>query len=213
MRAEAQGADGGRETEDGADGSRPIFRLPSSVALHASPTTDSPVSARPLTVERDAQALQALYDRCVDFALLSDGEPAAPTAGRNEFTAVPEGWTLADKFVFGVFAAERLIAVIEGIRHYPEPGSYWLGLLLLDPDHRRQGLGSASYRAFESWARAEGAGEIQLTVIEDNAPALAFWSRMGFARVHTSEPKRHGKRVYAKHFMSKALQPVRPRGP
>ncbi len=199
MSADAQAGDGGRKTDDGPVAGGAGFRLPSFVS-------GLPVHARPLTVEQDAETLQQLYDRCVEFALLSDGMPAAPTAGRNEFTAVPEGWTLADKFVFGIFAAERLIAVLEGIRHYPEPGSHWLGLLLLDPDHRRQGLGSACYRAFERWARAEGAGEIQLTVIEDNTPALAFWARMGFERVYTSEPKRHGRRVYAKHFMRKALR-------
>lgn len=200
MRIDPPG-DRGQETDDARPSSgrfsSAVFRLPPGFADY---------DARPLTAERDAEALQALYDRCVDFAVLSDGEPAAATAGRQEFTAIPEGWTPADKFVFGIFAAQRLVAVIEGIRHFPEPGSYWLGLLLLDPDHRRHGLGSASYRAFESWAREEGAGEIQLTVIEDNAPALAFWARMRFARVHTSEPKRHGRRTYATQFMSKTLR-------
>lgn len=198
--ADLQAGDGRRGTEHGqsAERRRPssVFRLPPGFEAY---------DARPLEVERDADALQQLYARCLDFVLLSDGAPAAATAGRGEFTAVPDGWALADKFLFGVFRGDSLVGVVEGIRHYPMPGEYWLGLLLLDPAERGHGLGAACYRAFEDWARTEGAQLIGLTVIEDNAPALAFWSKMGFGLVDKTEPKRHGQRVYATYFMTRKL--------
>ncbi|MGV2830334.1 hypothetical protein [Myxosarcina sp. GI1(2024)] len=52
---------------------------------------------------RDVERLQKLYEKCADFADLVDGQPPSPTAAREEFFAVPEGKSLSDKFMFGIF--------------------------------------------------------------------------------------------------------------
>lgn len=104
----------------------------------------------------DAEVLQQLYEQCMEFAYLTDGQPASPTAARDEFLAVPEGKTTQDKYIFGLFDAHNvLLGMIESIRHYPDDETWWLGLMMLTPEQRGKGLGTEFYRAFERWVSVQ----------------------------------------------------------
>ena len=86
-------------------------------------------SARPLKLT-DAEVLQQVYEQCADYAELVDGHPPSSSAAREEFSAVPEGKTLEDKFMFGLFSpANDLVGLLEGNRHYPEEQTWWIGLI------------------------------------------------------------------------------------
>ena len=47
---------------------------------------------------------------------------------------------------------------------------------------RGRGVGSRLVHALEEWGRNKGCARIQILAAADNAPALAFYDRMGFAR-------------------------------
>ena len=49
------------------------------------------------------------------------------------------------------------------------------------PAHRRRGVGSAAVEALLAAHRLRGTYEMEAAVLPDNAPALAFWQRLGFA--------------------------------
>ena len=69
----------------------------------------------------DAVMLQSLYEQCLEFALLTDGQPPSPTAARDAFDVVPAGKTTQDKYIFGLFDPQNdLLGMIESIRHYPD---------------------------------------------------------------------------------------------
>lgn len=51
-----------------------------------------------------------------------------------------------------------------------------------DPAHQRQGLARVALRALEAQAIAAGARQLFLEVAEDNAPARALYSAMGYAQ-------------------------------
>ncbi len=69
----------------------------------------------------DAAVLQSLYEQCMEFALLTDGQPPSPTAARDEFDAVPDGKMTQDKYIFGLFNSQNdLLGMIESIQHYPD---------------------------------------------------------------------------------------------
>ena len=53
------------------------------------------------------------------------------------------------------------------------------------PDRRGRGVGRAVLSAFLAEARARGASVIHLEVSEANAPAIALYRALGFARVGT----------------------------
>ncbi len=59
-----------------------------------------------------------------------------------------------------------------------------LGMYTL-PEHRGNGHGGAVLRALARWASANGAPSLFLQVMEDNAPALRLYDKVGFTPAYT----------------------------
>ncbi|SRR5713101_6121409 len=143
----------------------------------------------------DGPDLQALFEESSDFFDLTAGLPPGPAEVQSLFAALPEGKTYDDKHVISLFTKpEGLIGVIDVVRDYPVPGSWWMGLMLLRPAMRGRGKGGIVFRSFMEWAAAGGARDIYLSVKTQNEGAFKFWSRMGFEVAETRPPACLGAR-------------------
>jgi ribosomal protein S18 acetylase RimI-like enzyme len=141
----------------------------------------------------DSSVLQVLLERSSDYSQLVTGLPPEPSSANTLLVDRPEGKTLDDKFVIGIFNDPReLVGVLDSIRDYPGRHDWWLGLLLLDPKYRNKGLGKQVYCAFEGWVSQRGAQNIFLGVVEQNRRAYQFWQGMGFETVERRRPSRFG---------------------
>ena len=62
----------------------------------------------------------------------------------------------------------------------------WLGAFTMAtrPAFRRRGLGRGVLHALAAWGRARGATRAYLQVVEENAPAVAFYTAAGFSTVY-----------------------------
>jgi ribosomal protein S18 acetylase RimI-like enzyme len=58
----------------------------------------------------------------------------------------------------------------------------WLGITAVEvaPEHRRAGLATAVTAALWDWGRAQGATRSYVTVLADNAPAVALYEKLGY---------------------------------
>jgi ribosomal protein S18 acetylase RimI-like enzyme len=154
----------------------------------------------------DAGLLQSLYDRCADYTWIVEGKPVSPAAAQEEFQSIPPGKTLGDKFVFGlVDSHQELAGMLEGVQHYPDQGTWWIGLLLLAPSARGRGMGRKLVSGFTDFVRANGGTFIMLGVVEDNAPAYTFWQHLGFEPVRKTEPRQFGKKTQAVYMMRRDI--------
>jgi ribosomal protein S18 acetylase RimI-like enzyme len=63
----------------------------------------------------------------------------------------------------------------------------WLGGVGVVPDHRGSGVGESLTRMLLDQAREAGAREMVLEVIVENAPAIALYEKLGFARTRELE--------------------------
>lgn len=130
----------------------------------------------------DAAELQALHERCSDYFELIEGVPTRPTAAAEDLADLPPGKVLDDKFYFGIRSGDgTLVGALDLLRDYPGPGTWGIGLLMLDPAARGTGLGARIYAAAREWVAAQGGHTILLAVLEQNTPAERFWRRLGFA--------------------------------
>jgi GNAT superfamily N-acetyltransferase len=135
--------------------------------------------------EGDAPLLRKLGERCLEHIELHYGSPPDPAQIiRDLLSDLPPGKELADKFGLGIFdGAGRLVGGIDVIRDYPEPREWYLGLMLLDPEHRGRGLGTKLFARLEQWLRGQGGEALRLAVSEHNAAGRRFWARAGFEPV------------------------------
>lgn len=163
-------------------------------------------SAARLHPDQDTAALQVLFEACADFSDLIEGQPPSATAAQETFTEAPPGKGIEDKFLIGIFdSTDRLLGVLETVRDYPQPGEWFIGLLLLDPACRGNGLGEKVCRAFEGWVREAGAQAVGLGVVEANEGAFRFWARMGFATIRKSPPRVFGRKEHSVIYMRRVL--------
>ena len=156
----------------------------------------------------DTLLLQALLENCADYSLLVTGHAPAPSAAASLLADCPPGKTRRDKRSIGLFTQQQeLIGVLDAVRGYPAADAWWLGLLLLDPAQRGQGLGQRVYQAFEAWAGQQGAAGILLGVVDANQAAFRFWQRLGFEVVERRPARQIGEGMHEVLTMARPVTP------
>ncbi|MDA0742817.1 MAG: N-acetylglutaminylglutamine synthetase [Proteobacteria bacterium] len=137
---------------------------------------------RRLMSEADAQAVNDIYAR------------------RRMVQAPPDFlWSHRDDRTLSYFVAEDLttgavIGTVTGVNHArafedPENGaSLWC--LAVDPQATQPGIGEALVRRLAEHFRTHGLAHMDLSVMHDNAQAIALYEKLGFRRVHFFGVKR-----------------------
>ena len=93
---------------------------------------------------------------------------------------------------------KALAAVLDLVEGYPGEGTLYIGLLELEAQFHRQGLGTQLVRALKTAAQKAGFSSLRLGCYERNAPGLAFWNAMGFEK--EGEVLREGRALYKMHL-------------
>lgn len=139
-------------------------------------------TVRRLMSEADAQAVNDIY------------------AKRRMVQAPPDFlWSHRDDRTLSYFVAEDLttgavIGTVTGVNHArafedPENGaSLWC--LAVDPQATQPGIGEALVRRLAEHFRTHGLAHMDLSVMHDNAQAIALYEKLGFRRVHFFGVKR-----------------------
>lgn len=137
---------------------------------------------RRLMSEADAQAVNGIY-------------------AKRRMVQAPQDflWSHRDDRALSYFVAEDLttgavIGTVTGVNHArafedPENGaSLWC--LAVDPQATQPGIGEALVRRLAEHFRTHGLAHMDLSVMHDNAQAIALYEKLGFRRVHFFGVKR-----------------------
>ncbi len=131
--------------------------------------------------ESHIDVLQELQERCADFIQLATNQLPQPHAARDLLRELPPGKSQHDKFVLGFARTQAtLIGVLDIVRGYPDPGTWYVGLLMFVPQERGQGLGRQVQAAVEQWVVQHGGRHLRLIVQAQNVKGLTFWRQGGF---------------------------------
>ncbi len=139
-------------------------------------------TTRDLTFE-DGASVQRLLEACADFYDVVLGRPPGSGEANALYVAGPEeGADPNNKILLGISHESwpELIGVLDAFRDYPQADVWYIGLLLFIPQARGSGVGKAIVESLAAVATAQGARELQLNVVEQNAGAYRFWKRVGF---------------------------------
>jgi GNAT superfamily N-acetyltransferase len=129
----------------------------------------------------DLRSLQALFERATDHFELATGQPPGRDEASRAFVAGPPSKQVHDKRVIGIFTRQdALVGVIDALTDWPEPATWSMGILLVDPTHRGRGLGSAALAEYECWARACGAKRFRTAVVSHHVSGIRFLEGTGY---------------------------------
>jgi RimJ/RimL family protein N-acetyltransferase len=139
-----------------------------------------------LLTPADLAALQSLFERSSDYFEIATGRAPAADEAQRAFVGGPPSKSVNQKKTIGIFsAADALVGVLDAIPDWPSDGTWSMGLLLLDPAIRRQGLGGAVLRSYEQWGQERGAQVFRTAIVAHHAPGIAFVERMGYRKENT----------------------------
>ena len=138
----------------------------------------------------NAGELQKLLEQSNDYYKLAFQRDVESNDAQELLTMLPEGKTSENKFNYGIYDSNELIGVIDLIKDYPEEKTWFLGLLLINPHQRGNGLGAKVFNSLQSNLKNTDAKKIKLSVVEQNIKALDFWKKLNFKEI---EKKVEGK--------------------
>jgi RimJ/RimL family protein N-acetyltransferase len=124
-----------------------------------------------------------LCEKCSDYFILCDGEFPSKEKIDKIFTDIPPNKKFDDKYILGVYNSDELVGIVDIIKDFPTIGEWVLGLMLLAPEERGNGLGKTIHEALVVWAKQQGAKTFRIGVIEDNYKAFNFWSNLGYTKI------------------------------
>jgi ribosomal protein S18 acetylase RimI-like enzyme len=167
---------------------------------------DPDYSVRELRRPEDIESLQKLFEQCADYAMITEGQGVSPNAAQEIFEEAPPGRSLDDKLIYGLLdKSGNILGVLEGMRHYPDEATWWIGLFMLFPEVRGHGLGRRVIENFSTYVHKNHGTSIMLGVVEENQVAYEFWQRLGFEFVRKTEPRPFGKKTQSVYVMQRVL--------
>lgn len=153
----------------------------------------NPVSIGQLKGDSSEMAeLQRVLEEAPEFSGRVTGCPPQPADAQSTYSALPDGKSYNDKFVYGIYLDGQMVGCIDVIRDYPRGGIAWIGLLLVSEKLHGLGIGKRAYQLLRGEIRLwDGCKCIQLAVVSTNAVALPFWEKMGFCETGKRTPYRY----------------------
>lgn len=139
------------------------------------------LTLRPLA-EGDAEAIQALLVESADYIDRLTGRPPTSEAGAAVLTSTPPETSADSKHVIGAFDGHMLLGIVDVIRSWPTPNTSHIGLLLVSPEARGQGVGRLLHdhvvELSSSWADIT---RLRVGIVTANAEhATGFWHALGY---------------------------------
>jgi GNAT superfamily N-acetyltransferase len=157
---------------------------------------------------RDVEALQELIESDPGYTERVTGYPPGASDAQSLLMGRPEGLAEEAKVVLGAFQDERLVAVVDLLRGYPNDHTAFIGLLEVHWKYQGAGLGTATYRLTEQYVETswKEIRTLRLAIVDTNAHvATGFWLRQGFEPTGEERPYRYDKlesiaRLYEKQL-------------
>jgi ribosomal protein S18 acetylase RimI-like enzyme len=162
---------------------------------------------RPIT-PADVDALQELIESDPGYTERITGYPPGASDAQSLLMMRPEDLPEDSKVVLGAFQADRLVAVVDLLKGFPNDHTAFIGLLEVHASHQGRGYGRATYGLVQQYVETTWPEirTMRLAVVDTNAQVAAgFWQRQGFGPTGEARPYRYDKlestaRLYEKQL-------------
>ena len=142
--------------------------------------------------DADADVILELYEENTQYFPHADAE-ATREQVLSDLSVTPPGIGPEDKYFIGFYRKDALIAVMDLVDGYPEPGTAFIGLFMMRKALQGRNIGSAVIRETEDYLASLGMSAVRLAIDQGNPQSAHFWKKNGFAVIR--EVERNGKTV------------------
>ena len=98
----------------------------------------------------------------------------------EDMEALPPNKGYEDKHYIGFFRDNELVAVMDLIEHYPNPGTALLGFFAMNTNLQGQGIGTEIISDSIDCLAQVGFEKVRLGIDKGNPQSKAFWLKNGF---------------------------------
>ncbi|MEU3829928.1 GNAT family N-acetyltransferase [Streptomyces sp. NPDC029080] len=130
----------------------------------------------------DGPALQDLLERCDDYSRLNFGIPTGAADAQSQFLEGLQHVPEQRKHLMGCHVDGRLVAAADLLEGHPDDRTAALGMLVVDPEWRDRGLGTAILLGLGSALAGRGVRRLRVDChVSENTRAVPLLRRLGFA--------------------------------
>ena len=98
----------------------------------------------------------------------------------EDMEKLPPNKGYEDKHYIGFFCEDTLVAVMDLIEHYPDPGTALLGFFAMNSNLQSQGIGTDIISDSVAYLAQVGFTKVRLGIDKGNPQSKAFWLKNGF---------------------------------
>jgi len=140
--------------------------------------------------DSDVDGIRSLCLKNTQFYAYCEAEPTREQV-LSDLRATPPGIALSDKYYFGFYQKETLIAVMDLVDGYPNPEVAFIGFFMMNRAFQGQGIGTAIIQEAAEYLKTTGKTAIQLAIDRGNPQSTHFWKKNGFTVI--KEVDRNGR--------------------
>ena len=123
-----------------------------------------------------------ILELCRKNPLFYEYTEAKPTKEQivNDMKVTPSGISPSDKYYFGFFEKDELVAVMDLVDGYPDMSTAYIGFFMVDPEYQGKETGTAIVSETIEYLSSVGKTAVRLAIDKGNPQSTHFWRKNGF---------------------------------
>lgn len=130
--------------------------------------------------EKDVAQMDEARTRALDAFEKSNGVDLVRKPITEELNYLPEGMTPLDKLIVRAYEKDTLVAYAHVLSGWPRATEWTVEQLILDPQHRLQGIGTKVIQEIESLASSAEIRTTAILSVPTRPGAASFWNTLGY---------------------------------
>lgn len=143
-----------------------------------------------------------ILEICKQNATFYKYTEARPTKGNilDDMKATPPGIDLSNKYYFGFFNNQKLIAIMDLIDGYPKPEIAYIGFFMMNPQYQGKQIGTSIISDVVTYLQSMEKTVVRLAIDKGNPQSTHFWKKNGFEVISEADVNGWTKLVAERQF-------------
>ncbi len=148
----------------------------------------------------DVELILSVAQKNMQFYKYTEAKPIRKQILHDMETAPPRK-DLSDKYYFGFFDGDVLVAIMDLVEGYPTDDITYIGFFMMNPEYQGKGIGSFIVSEVLIYLKLIGVKKIHLAIDDGNPQSKHFWQKNGFKIIGDVEIHGYTKLIAEKQLV------------